>query len=538
VTRAARPLDALALGLGVLAAAIIVTGGFTVGGVPLTRAEDVVIALALVVGGRAFVDRYRIPHVRAERAVLAGIVVYGVLMSFIAVTRHHALRTHALDLGYYVQVVWSIAVGYGAYVSLPPMHAWGDHLSPVLYLFVPFAWLWPGAVPLLVGQTLILAGGAFAVFGLARQRLRDAGAAAALALLYLVNPSLHGINIRDVHPQAFAIALIPAAALAFERRRYGWCAVALALALAGREDAAIAGVGFGLWMAVARGRSLAGAAVALASLAVLAVDIALVMPYFRGERYPHLKRYAYLGSSFGEILVSLIVRPWRWVPVALAPAKLVYLLAMLAPLGLLPLLAPRALAAVLPALAMNLLSSDAVLFHHRSQYQSYVLPFLVIAAIDGYRRLCAAPGRRRERAVVTPAAVLGLAFVVSVVLTSRTVNDLMVTRWTLDPGQRAARRLIELVPPDVSASVHERFVPHLATRREIYVFPSGLPQAEYVLIHVSQVGDVSPAYGALTRDGEWMLWRRRSEARTPSPAPRRGRARRGGGPSASRPACA
>ncbi|MBI1736755.1 MAG: DUF2079 domain-containing protein [Candidatus Rokubacteria bacterium] len=509
MTRVARPLDALALGLGALAVGIIVTGGWTIAGVPLTRAEDVVIPLALVVGVRAFIHRYRLPHVRAERAVLAGVLIYAALMSFIAVTRHHALRTHALDLGYYVQVVWNIASGHGAWVTLPPMHAWGDHLSPVLYAFAPLAWIWPGAVPLLVGQTLILAAGGLAVFGLARHRLRDAGVAAALALLYLVNPSLHGINIRDIHPQAFAIALIPAAALAFEKRRYGWCALALGLALAGREDAAIAGVGFGVWMAVSRGRWLAGALVALASIAVLAIDITLLMPYFRGERYPHLKRYAYLGGSFGEILGSLVARPWRWLPVAFAPAKLLYLLAMLAPLGFLPLLAPRALAAALPALAVNLLSVDPILFHHRTQYQSFVLPFLVIAAIDGYRWLRAVTGRRRERAAISPATVLALAFVVSVVLTSRTVNDLMVTKWMLDADQRGARRLMEQIPPGVPASVHERFVPHLATRPEIYVFPFGLPSAEYVLVHASAAGQVPPTYGTIAREGEWILSKRR-----------------------------
>src|SRR3989442_7205234 len=67
--------------------------------------------------------------------------------------------------------------------------------------------------------------------------------------------------------------------------------------------------------------------------------------------------------------------------------KLVYLAAMLVPLGFLPLLAPRALAAALPGLAMNLLSLDPVLFNYRSQYQSFVLPFFVLASVDGYARL-------------------------------------------------------------------------------------------------------------------------------------------------------
>ena len=95
---------------------------------------------------------------------------------------------------------------------------------------------------LVLAQTAILGAGAVAVFHYATRRLGPDGTrpAAAFALLYLVNPSLHGINIRDIHPQAFAIASVVWAAAAFDARRYAWCALALVLTLGGREDAAIA----------------------------------------------------------------------------------------------------------------------------------------------------------------------------------------------------------------------------------------------------------------------------------------------------------
>lgn len=507
----ARALDALAIGLGALSVAILGTGGFRLGALALTRAEDVIIALAILVGIRAFFWPIRLAHVRPESAVIGGVLAYAVLMGFIVVTRHHALRTHALDLGYYVQLVSNMARGYGAYVTLPPMHAFGDHFSPVFYALVPFAWVWPGAVPLLLVQTFALAAGAVAVFGFARLRLKDSGVAAAFAVLYLLNPSMHGVNIRDIHPQAFAIALVPAAALAFDRRRYGWCAVALALTLAGREDAAIVGVGFGIWMAVARGRWLAGAAVAAASIGILVVDVKLVLPYFRGEPYPHLQRHAYLGGSLPEILISLVARPWRWLPVLATLPKLTYLVAMLAPLGFLPLFAPRALAGALPVLALNLLSLDPVLFHHRSQYTAFLLPFLVIAAIDGYRNLRIALVRRPV-SWLTPATVVALGFVVSVVLTSRTFNDLGVSKWLLETPQRAAHQLMAQVPPDVPASVNERLVPHLGARREIYIFPAGVPKSEWVLDLATMAPQLPPGYLMVAREGPWMLWRRAESA--------------------------
>jgi len=500
LTRAARLLEAAAACVALVLVAVIATGGFAVAGRSLARADEVVIPLAVLVALRALAAPRRLPTVTPARIAIGGAVAYALVMGFIVVIRHLALQTHALDLGYYVQVVWSIAAGRGAYVTFPPMHAWGDHLSPVLYLLVPLAWAAPGAIGLLVVQTLVLAAGALAVYGYAARRLGTAPAAGGLALLFVVNPSLHGINIRDIHPQAFAITLIVVAALAFDAGRPVWCAVALALTLACREDAAVAVFGFGIWLAAARGRLRLGAAVAVVSVLLLAVDLKYVMPLFRGEPYPHLHRHAYLGSSLAEILLNIVARPWRWVGVAFAGGKIVYLLVMLLPLGLLPLLAPRTLAAVLPALAMNLLSIDPVLANFRSQYQAFVLPFLMLAAVDGYARI-----RQWRRAP----AVLGLAFFASVLLTARTTNDLMVTRWRLDARQRAAHALMQRIPGDAAVSANERLAPHLATRSQIFIYPTGTGVSEYVLdLEPVVLAHPATGYREIARADGWILLQR------------------------------
>ena len=112
---------------------------------------------------------------------------------------------------------------------------------------------------------------------------------------------------------------------------------------------------------------------------------------------------------------------------------------------------------------MNLPSIDPALINFRSQYQSFVLPFLMLAAIDGYARI-----RDWRRAP----ALLALGLFASVLLTARTANDLMVTRWRLDAEQRAAHSLMRQIPGEVAVSANERLAPHLATRRQIFIYPS------------------------------------------------------------------
>ena len=188
LTRLARALDGAALILAALAVAILAVGRVRLGGVSLERAEDLVVVLAIVVAARLALSPIAVPRLSVRAAVATGTTAYIVVMSFVVVTRHLALRTHALDLGYYVQVVWSLAHGDGARVTLPPMHAWGDHFSPILYLFVPLGWWAPGAPALLVAQTLIVAAGAAAVAAFASRCSGDPRIAAGCAALYLLSP--------------------------------------------------------------------------------------------------------------------------------------------------------------------------------------------------------------------------------------------------------------------------------------------------------------------------------------------------------------
>lgn len=133
---------------------------------------------------------------------------------------------------------------------------------------------------LLVGQSVLLALGALPVLGIARQRLQDERPAAAFVILYLLNPSLHGINVRDFHAAALAIPLLLAAIYLAEVGRPWLFVLATVLTLMCREGAALPVMGLGVWLALSRHRWLAGGAVALGALTLLAVDVRWIIPIF------------------------------------------------------------------------------------------------------------------------------------------------------------------------------------------------------------------------------------------------------------------
>jgi uncharacterized membrane protein len=460
------------------------------------RPEEVFLVLLGIVALRLMVAPVAVPSFRPRRVVVIGVAVYAASFSFVTLTRHWTFKTHALDLAYYVQLTWNLARGAGARVSLPEMNAWGDHFSPIMYLFVPAFWIFPGPAVLLVAQSIALGLGAIAVFGIAARWLGDERPAAVFAVLYLINPSLHGINVRDFHSAALTIPLLLAAIYFVEAKRPWLYWAFVLLILATREDAAIAVVGLGLWLAVTRRRWLWGVVTALGAFSLLVVDTRWLIPYFRGEPYPHLGRYAHLGRSVPEIIGTLLLHPWRVLARVLTEKRLIYLGAMLAPLAFLPLLAPEVLVGLAPPLVENLLGQDPILFNHRTQYQSFILPFLFAAAIAGYDRLA------RRRPGPWPKKVLVVAVMASLVLASNIVNNLSYERAVPKLEHRQAFEVMAQVPAEAAVSAQDPYVAHLALRPLVFVFPVGIEKADYLLLNTTSYPWRKDPHVIMKREGD------------------------------------
>ena len=112
----------------------------------------------------------------------------------------------------------------------------------------------------------------------------------------------------------------------------------------------------------------------------------LVLRMYGGPDSAFAGRYAdSIGSGLPGVLQALT-----------RPSMLGYAGVLVLSGGWLGLLAPIALLPALPSLAINGLSSSAWMASGQAHYSGLVLPFVVLAAADGLRRV----GRRRREASV------------------------------------------------------------------------------------------------------------------------------------------
>ena len=387
--------------------------------------------------------------------------------------RHHRFATFGFDLGIYDQATWLLAHGHlDGMITVRGLRVFGHHVNPVLFAYAPAYRLGAGVEVLLVTQVVAQAAAALVCFAIGVERLGDRRLALGPALALLANPTWQWLTWEFFHPEVLAGTALLGAWWAALHRRWGWFAGAVVLAVACREDVALATAVLGLVVA-GRGERRVGLATTAASLGWYLVATRVILVWGNGTGPFYETYFTDLGDGPGAVLRTVLTRPWEPLGLAVRPDRLAYLGRMLGPFAFLPVAGPVGLAPAAPALVVNLLSSFPYTRELTYHYQALVVPALAIATVEAVARL-----RRRGRPVAAATAVvavLAAAAATSVAWGPSPLGTRFRTGiWPLeaDPRQPARERAVRLVPAAAPVSATYTFVPHLTHRRAVYEFPN------------------------------------------------------------------
>jgi uncharacterized membrane protein len=420
---------------------------------------------------------------------------YFVAFTGLAWRLHNRFLTHALDLGYFDQIVWSAAHGQSFANTLKyPYNFMGDHLSPILFLVAPLYRLWPDVRALLAVQTLALAAAGLPVFWLARRA--DERWAPLVLLAFYLNPALHLVNLHDFHEIALSTPFVALALYALLRRRHILLAGSLFLALLCKEDVAILTLAFGVYLLFDRRARGWGIAISAFSVAWLGLSLQAIIPAFREEgEYGSIgARYGYLGDTPRAALKTLLTRPL--VPLAhLAQVDIgLAVLRQLLPTGFVALLGWPVLALSLPVFLYLQLSDEPSLYTLQEWHVAPLVPILFVAAIQALTRL-----RGRLRAVAVALMVLGSAYACTQYSAAPAA---WLAQGTLPERGRQIEAILHRIAPDSVVSAQSDLVPHVSQRKSVYVFPSVIDDAgDLVLDRQGNRYPVADRYDAIV-DGE------------------------------------
>lgn len=434
---------------------------------------------------------------RAFAFFLTALFGYIGLIGYYAVIDHHNLGTAIYDLGIYDNTAWNTAHGHfldctfikgGNHVSA--------HFDPIMGLVALIYRIYMHAETLLILQTVWLASGAIPIYLLARKRLKNEWFGALIALVYLMAPGLHGINMFDFHSLALIVPNIMWAVYLLDTDGFKRYWVVVAMLLLTREDISLICCFIGAY-AILSGRTRTGLATIAVSMAYLYVAKVHVMAstdllmasdnssysyaYYYAEMIPHKKE----GTR--GLVVSALTNPLYAAQVAFKEEKLLYFMHLLVPLLCLPFAAGRKLILSVYGLLFIGLASRKHVFSLHFQYSSLLLPMLFAAVPDGLARVTDSPRMRSmglERARLAWTLMFGMLVATLVTTVKYGVifpNTSFKAGWnrlsripTQEMRDRYTRinEIVEFIGPDAAVSSTSGIGPHISNRRKAYHWPT------------------------------------------------------------------
>lgn len=403
--------------------------------------------------------------------------------------RHQHFGSSAFELGSYHSMLWNVAYRGTPWNSLERAHQWSTHLELGLLPLVPLYRLHPSPAWLWLAEGLACGAAALPVDALARRITGDAVVGLVAAAAMLLTPQLVLGQVADFQP--IALAILPMAVIAWSIEADSSRALVLGSvgAIALRESlGAVVAAAAVLWV-LRHGPRRAPPAVALAvaAIAVSAVEIFVIIPSFGSEQ--SVRVAAQYGSLEGGTL------PQRFVGALLSPDRRSYTIGLAS--GALPLLFlslrslrksawPLLLAA--PPLLVQLFSREPRKWDLHYPYGVPVVAAFAAAAVLSLRYLPEAPVRVGSEAI-QPRRLAAAGWLLLVVAHLAVALPSPTGRWraldrTFAGSTRATalEKAIAMVPPEASISAQDDLVPHLAERSEIHRWPDGIDTDEYVFL--------------------------------------------------------
>ena len=404
--------------------------------------------------------------------VLLGLGVCGYIGFYLywSLRNYDNFGMYGFDLGIHDQAVWLLSRGHSPFVTISGNSYFGDHLSWLMFLLVPFYWIVPTAKVLLIAQSLALGLAAVPAFLVARLKLRSEWLACGIAWVYLLNPYIGWAHTEQFHPDVFEVALVFLAFLFVIRRRWRLFLIMVVLMMLIKEDVPLLVFGLGVWVAVLFNRRVGIITAAIAAL-WLFLNFRFLLPVLSGT--DSLATYVRIHGSripFGGMTGfarTLATRPWKVVSTFFDANRPWYYLQVFAPLGFLPFLSPSTSAAVILPLLANGLSTFAYQHMINYHYGTLVIPALLVAAAFGIANV---PRRFRK-------VLVGFMLVTSVAglwLWGPVPGSRDPEGWMDQPASyaEAVQAAIEMIPEDAVVAADYHYVPHVSHRVEVYEFPN------------------------------------------------------------------
>jgi len=345
---------------------------------------------------------------RVVRLVWVASGVYILIFGTMGVLQCLALNVAHIDSVVFERMYWNTLHGQFALSDTDAHSFMAEHVSLTMYLLLPLYALYPSLQTISVFQTVAIGLGGVPAYLIARELLKNRGAALAFAIAYLVNPALHysNLEVRDTifDPNTFSAALLLSSFYFALRKRWRFYLLTGALAMLSREDVCPSVFMMGLYLAIIRRDPKYGLIGAGMGLGWLLLGLYVIGPYYRakydmGAQSIVFNYFSGMGQGLSGMIHHILTEPVDALFRVTTERDLSFFLDLALPFGLLSLLAPEALLMAGPAFAFSLLADEKWVPIVSAQFWYHIvhIPLVYIASVVGASHLPAILAWLRKR---------------------------------------------------------------------------------------------------------------------------------------------
>ena len=425
------------------------------------------------------------------RLIIIGVAILHIcIMSAIMIYRLKGFNAPTYDDGIFSQLFYQMRIDGSQVTTLErsyPLSHFAIHVSPILYLLLPFYSILPRPETLQFLQILVVASGIFPLLLIMNNHKFPAAARFFFSVLYFFLPALSCSSFYGFHDNCFLVPLLLWLFFALERSHLVGTIAASILLLGVKEDVVIYFIFIGLWLLFNKRRK-AGAGLIILSGLVFVFEIFFMNKFGEGtlaaSRFPNVS--AFPGMGLLGIIPTFLLSPAYFFTQVFTVEKWLYIVQMLLPFAFTPLFQrkkPSRLLLLFPFIIINLISSYQYLYMIDFQYNygnaaillylcvlfwSDVMPSIDLKAI---LKPNASIHKRQKIRTCTYSliAVLSLAF--AIIITSMLWND-RLSLYRYVQNYRDESKKVELaladIPENVSVRASTFYTTALSNRQRIY----------------------------------------------------------------------
>jgi len=388
-------------------------------------------------------------------------------------------NTHSWDLGLYSQQTWLYSQLSATYNTVRGTNLLSDHFGITLFLLAPIYKIFPRAETLLILQAILVTLSALPLYLITKKMFKSALAGSIIVFAYLSSSGIREAINFDFHLATIAVFFYAFFLYFWLNKKYVWSIVFVILAMLCKEDVPlyVAFTALGLitqdlknkrnfmystWLFIGSLMSF----VAIMKIMLMVPATSANFNYFS---------FGYLGDNYADVLKNLFTHPViilkkTWEGFITNPTKVATFKTYFYGFWYLPLLSFDIMIFSIPFLITKFASDRMPQWLLTGQYS--VIGMFVLALATAYSISRISRYLKFSRAMLITILTIFLIFTIKynvITMAKPYWNVFSKQKWQQTNQFDGLNNFMKKIPDDASVGTQDQIVPHLASRKDIYV---------------------------------------------------------------------